>query len=105
LVTMLRLVLDGRSQWLVFEPHTPLLRRQLRDAIVALLRDLYQAGAFTGESEDEAFFVRCDESVNPEWSSDLGRLVAEVGVAPSQPLEYIVLRISQDADGAVRVEG
>jgi uncharacterized protein len=105
LMTMLRLVLDQQSQWLVFEPHTPLLRRQLRDAIVALLRDLYRAGAFIGDSEEQAFFVRCDESVNPEWSTNLGRLVAEVGVAPSQPLEYLVLQISQDTDGAVRVEG
>jgi hypothetical protein len=29
--------------------------------------------------------------------------VAEVGVAPSHPLEYLVLRISQDTDGSVRV--
>ena len=105
LMTMLRLVLDRQSQWLVFEPHTPVLRRQLRDAIVQLLRDLYRRGAFTGETEAEAFFVRCDEAVNPGWSSDLGRLVAEVGVAPAHPLEYLLLRISQDTDGTVRVEG
>jgi hypothetical protein len=103
LMTMLRLVLDRQSQWLVFEPHTPLLRRQLRDAIVQLLRGLYRGGAFTGDGEAAAFFVRCDEAVNPGWSSDLGRLVAEVGVAPSHPLEYLVLRISQDTDGSVRV--
>ena len=43
--------------------------------------------------------------MNPGWSSDLGRLVAEVGVAPAHPLEYLLLRISQDTDGTVRVEG
>jgi hypothetical protein len=31
-------------------------------------------------------------------------VVAEIGVAPAQPLEYIVLRITQDADGGLGVE-
>ena len=104
-MTMLRLVLERQSQWLVFEPHTALLRRRLRDAIVQLLRGLFRGGAFTGESESEAFFVRCDEAVNPGFSTDLGRLVAEVGVAPSVPLEFLLLRISQETDGTVRVVG
>lgn len=103
LMTMLRLMLHEQSQWLVFEPHTTDLRGQLRDALVALLRDLYRGGAFVGDTEDQAFFVRCDDTMNPGWSEDLGRLVAEVGVAPVSPLEYLVLRVSQDTDGALRV--
>ncbi|WP_051696041.1 phage tail sheath subtilisin-like domain-containing protein [Streptomyces sp. NRRL S-244] len=103
LMTMLRLVLDRQAQGLAFEPHTPQLRDALRTAVVQLLRGLYRSGAFAGDSEDEAFFVRCDERLNPGWSQGLGRLVAEIGVAPAQPLEYLVLRIAQDADGAVAV--
>jgi hypothetical protein len=105
LMTMLRLMLFRQAQWLVFEPHTPELRDQLRDALVTLLRDLYRNGAFVGDSEDEAFFVRCDESVNPGWSADLGRLVAEVGVAPASPLEYLVVRLAQNTDGSLVVAG
>ncbi len=88
---------------MAFEPHTPQLRDELRGAVVQFLRGLYRAGAFAGDSEDEAFFVRCDERLNPAWSQGLGRLVAEIGVAPAQPLEYLVLRIAQDADGTVEV--
>lgn len=105
LMTMLRLVLERQAQWIVFEPHTEQLRRALRGTLVQLLRDLFRGGAFAGATEQESFFVRCDESLNPAWSQGLGRLVAEVGVAPSQPLEFLVLRISQDTDGAVGVEG
>lgn len=105
LMTMLRLVLERQTQWLAFEPNSAQLRGELRSALVQLLRDLFLAGAFTGASEEEAFFVRCDDALNPGWSQGLGRLVAEVGVAPAQPLEYLVLRISQDADGGVGVEG
>ncbi|MCJ0874259.1 hypothetical protein [Streptomyces sp. AP-93] len=103
LMTMLRIVLDRQAQPLAFEPHSPQLRAELRRAVTELLRGLYRTGAFAGDSEDEAFFVHCDERLNPAWSRDLGRLVAEVGVAPAHPLEYLVLRISQDADGTVTV--
>ncbi|MEU9372821.1 hypothetical protein AB0D94_03455 [Streptomyces sp. NPDC048255] len=103
LMTMLRLVLDRQAQPLAFEPHSPQLRAELTGSLVQLLRGLYRSGALAGDGEDEAFFVRCDERLNPAWSVGLGRLVAEVGVAPAHPLEYLVLRIAQDSDGAVRV--
>jgi uncharacterized protein len=104
LMTMLRLVLERQTQWLAFEPHTDELRRQITDAITQLLRDLFRVGAFAGDTEEESFFVRCDETVNPAWSVDQGRLVAEVGVAPSVPLEFIILRLSRDVGGSFAVE-
>jgi phage tail sheath protein FI len=103
-MTMLRLVLDRQAQWVAFEPHTDLLRRELKAAVTQLLRGLYRGGAFAGDTEEESFFVRTDDSLNPPRSQALGRLVAEVGVAPATPLEYLVLRISQDTDGAVTVQ-
>jgi hypothetical protein len=105
LMTMLRLVIDRQLQWLVFEPHTPQLRAVVTGVVTRLLRELFRAGAFAGTTEDEAFFVRCDDSVNPEWSTGQGRIVAEIGVAPAEPLEYLVLRIRQDVDGALAVTG
>jgi hypothetical protein len=105
LMTMLKAVLQRQSQWLVFEPHTSELRRQLGGSLTRLLRDLHRAGAFAGATEAESFFVRCDETVNTTWSHGLGRLVAEVGVAPAVPLEYLVLRVTQDAEGVIGVEG
>jgi phage tail sheath protein FI len=36
---------------------------------------------------------------------EAGELVVEVGIAPAEPLEFIVLRISRDGDSTVRVEG
>jgi len=37
--------------------------------------------------------------------SDLGQLIVEVGVAPAEPLEFLVLRIMREGDGTLRVEG
>ena len=35
---------------------------------------------------------------------DQGRLICLVGVAPSEPLEYVVLEIARDRDTTVHIE-
>lgn len=103
LMTMLALTLDRQTQWLVFEPNTADLRERLTFMVTQFLRDLHRKKAFAGDTEAESFFVRCNAELNPPASQAAGRLIAEIGVAPAAPLEYLVLRISQDADGALRV--
>ena len=51
-----------------------------------------------------AYFVRCDESLNPPQLVDAGRLLCEVGVAPAEPLEFLVLRITRDGDRVLSAE-
>jgi Bacteriophage tail sheath protein len=63
-----------------------------------LLHGQFLAGAFAGATEAESYFVRADGDLNPPESIALGRLVLEVGVAPSSPLEFIMLRITRDGD-------
>jgi uncharacterized protein len=104
LMTMLALTVERHGQWLVFEPNTPALRSRLAGSLTQLLRGLHRQGAFSGATEAQSFFVRCDNSVNPRELQALGRLVAEIGVAPASPLEYLVLRIASDGDGGLVVE-
>jgi hypothetical protein len=103
LMTMIALSISQQMQWLVFEPNTDALRSRLRNNLVLFLRGLYRRNAFAGDTEAESFFVSCDAALNPPQSQALGRLIAEVGVAPAAPLEYLVLQVSQDVDGAVTV--
>jgi uncharacterized protein len=105
MVTMLERVLERQMQWVVFEPNGRKLRADLARMMRTYLRRLYEAGAFTGAREDDAFFVRCDEALNPPRIVDAGQLIAQVGVAPAEPLEFIVLTLSRDGDGTLRVEG
>jgi hypothetical protein len=105
LVTQLALTLERQMQWVVFENHTPALRRELRRAIRALLRGLFLRNAFAGQTEEEAYFVRCDEALNDARTIDAGQLIAEVGVAPAEPLEFLVVRLVRDLDGRLTVEG
>ncbi|MDO9074813.1 MAG: phage tail sheath subtilisin-like domain-containing protein [Rubrivivax sp.] len=104
LVLMLRRTLLRQMQWAAFEPHTAALRRQLVHLCTALLRRLYRLGAFSGASEEQAFFVRCDDTLNPPNAVDNGRLLAHIGIAPAEPLEFIVLQFARSGDGTLTLE-
>jgi hypothetical protein len=103
LMTMITLAVERQAQALVFEPNTAQVRAALFHTLTQFLRDLFRRGAFAGDTEQSSYFVRCDDRLNPAASVAAGRLVAEIGVAPSSPLEYLVLRISQDVDGGTAV--
>lgn len=105
LVILLLRTLERQMQWTVFEPNGRRLRRDVEGLVTQLLRQLYSAGAFTGASEEEAFFVRCDDELNPPRVADAGRLVCQVGIAPAEPLEFLVLELVRGGDGTLRVEG
>jgi hypothetical protein len=104
LVTMVKLVLDREMQWAVFEPNGAPLRSKVVQLVEAFLRRLFRLGALAGAKEDEAFFVRCNEGLNPISVVDEGRLVCEVGLAPAEPLEFIVVDVVREGDGTLRVE-
>ena len=101
LILMLRRTLLAQTQWAVFEPNGPALWRDLRHAIDSLLRGLFRAGAFAGRTEAESYFVRL---LNDATRLERGELVVEVGVAPAEPLEFILIRLRRDADGTLRLE-
>jgi hypothetical protein len=104
LLTMIERALEQQMQWVVFEPNNAALRAEVRHALIVYLRQLFRLGAFRGSNEEEAFFVRCDEGNNPPYLSDAGRLLAEIGVAPAEPLEFIVLQLTRGGDGTLTLQ-
>ena len=104
LMTVLRLSLEREMDWAVFEPNGEALWGEIRRMVHAFLTRLYEAGAFTGATTKEAFFVRCDRTTMTRNDLDQGRFVCLVGVAPSEPVEYLVLELARDRDTSVRVE-
>jgi hypothetical protein len=104
LVTMIRRALDQQMQWAVFEPNSGRLREQISNALEAFLRQLYRANAFAGATEDEAFFVTCDDILNPRQYEEAGQVIAHVGIAPAEPLEFIVLDVARAGDSVVIAE-
>ncbi len=86
----------------VFEPNTPALWMQVTQITLNVLMSLFRDGSLRGESPQDAFYVRCDSSVNPPESIAMGRLIVEVGVAIAAPAEFIVFRLGR-SEGIVEV--
>jgi phage tail sheath protein FI len=95
LMMMIEKAIDVAIQWAIFEPNDALTRSKLNMVITSFLLSLFQRGALTGASVNEAFFVKCDDENNPPDARAQGRMLAEVGVAPTRPFEFIVLRVGR----------
>jgi len=95
LLLMIEKAIAVAIQWAVFEPNNVFTRAKLNLVLTSFLLALWQNGALAGASREEAFFVKCDEENNPPGERDRGRMVADVGVAPSQPFEFVVLRVGR----------
>jgi phage tail sheath protein FI len=91
-------------QWTVFEPNNSVLRQTLGLSIANFLFAFWKKGGLAGSTVDEAFYVRCDATNNPQEAAAEGRLLAEIGVAPVSPAEFITFRIGRTADELELVE-
>jgi uncharacterized protein len=91
--------LERGTQWVVFEPNDSDLWARVRRDVSAFLTGAWRDGMLLGRSPAEAFYVRCDEELNPRDQLDRGYLVIEIGLAPVRPAEFVVLRFRQWAGG------
>jgi phage tail sheath protein FI len=80
-------------KWAVFEPNNLQLWQKLKRTLTDFLTRSWRDGALFGAKASEAFYVRIDEALNPFSEQQLGRLHIEIGVRPSYPAEFIVVRI------------
>jgi uncharacterized protein len=82
-------------QWVVFEPNDSTLWAKVRRDVTAFLRNVWRSGALFGAVPSAAFYVKCDEEINPPEVRDVGQLIIEVGMCPVKPAEFVIFRISQ----------
>ena len=87
--------IENGTQWVVFEPNDRKLWARVSRDVTAFLKMVWRSGALFGSTPAEAFYVKCDDELNPPESRDLGRLIIEVGMAPVKPAEFVIFRISQ----------
>ena len=93
LVLMVMKAIDLATQWAVFEPNDGPTRERVRLSLTIYLATLWAQGQLAGASAEEAFFVKCDLENNGEDDRANGRLVADVGIAPAIPFEFVVVRV------------
>jgi len=97
--------IEQSLQSAVFQPNDLELWARLERVITDFLTKVWRDGALFGATAKEAFYVRIDEALNPESERALGRLHIEIGVAPSYPAEFIVIRIGIWQGGSAVSEG
>ena len=100
LFNMVEESIEGGTQWVVFEPNDRDLWARVRRDVTAYLKTVWSSGALFGSTPQEAFYVKCDDELNPPEVRDLGQLIVEIGLAPVKPAEFVIFRISQWAGPA-----
>ncbi|HEX7832078.1 MAG TPA: hypothetical protein VF787_20645, partial [Thermoanaerobaculia bacterium] len=84
-----------------FEPNGPSLHNTIKRGFEALLSTLFLRGAFAGRTARSAYQVVTDDTVNTRQTQDLGRVIAELRIAPSRPLSFLTIRLVQRGDAAL----
>lgn len=87
--------IKSQTNWAVFEPNDEMLWARVGRTIRAFLRDMWRNGALVGTTEDQAFFVNIGRDTMSQNDILNGRLICEIGVAPSRPAEFVIFRITQ----------
>ncbi len=88
---------------LVFDINAQLLWFTVARAVSGILMEAFRSGFLQGETPDEAYRVRCDETTNTADRIDAGEVVCEIEIAPAAPMEFITLRLTLGAQGLLEV--
>jgi uncharacterized protein len=91
--------IERGTQWVVFEPNDMNLWERVKRDISAFMTGVWREGALFGATPAQAFFVKCDEELNPPDVRDRGQLIIEIGFAPVKPAEFVIFRFQQYAGG------
>jgi phage tail sheath protein FI len=95
LMSLLRRAAIRRGASYVFEPNGDVLRRAVERGFGQMLDHMFRLGAFAGRKPEEAYRVSVDPTAADR---DSGRLIVEIGVAPSQPMRFITVRLAQSGE-------
>lgn len=92
------------TQFGLFENNDQRLWSQLIMTAERLLRPLWEAGGLRGANATEAYFIRCDSTINTPALIQAGQVRMEVGVSLEYPAEFIVIRVTQFESGGNTAE-
>jgi Bacteriophage tail sheath protein len=95
LMSMVEKSVEKSMQWAVFEPNDYPLRRTLTHSLNVFLETIWRTGGLKGAKPSDGFFVKCDETNNPQSVIEAGQLICQVGIAVAAPMEFIVFEIRQ----------
>lgn len=97
--------IKAATNWVVFEPNDATLWQRVQMTVGSFLDNLWRTGMLAGGSASEAYFVEIGPSTMSRDDIMNGRLVCNIGIAPSRPAEFVVFRVTQHTAEAGGGEG
>jgi uncharacterized protein len=88
----------------VFEPNDSSLWARIERELNTYFLDQYRQGALKGRTPQEAYYVKCNAETNPPEIRDAGQVITEIGLAPANPYEFVVVRLIHGTSG-VNISG
>jgi len=85
----------ANTNWVVFEPNDTTLWTRVRITISSFLDTLWRSGMLAGASPEESYFVEIGTATMTTDDIKNGRLICNVGIAPSRPAEFVIFRVTQ----------
>ena len=90
--------IERGTRWVVFTPAAPGIAVQVREQVMEFLESLSEEGAFLGRAQDDAYYVICDERLNPPENTAQGFNIL-VGFAAPRPGEFHSFIITHSVTG------
>lgn len=104
LLHLVRRWLSQLGQAYVFEPNGPRLAARVQDDLERALGRLWALGALAGARPSEAFEVVTGARLNDPRSRAAGRFAVEVRIAPSRPLNFLLIRLIETDRGGLGLQ-
>ncbi len=100
LLNFIKKSVEKGNRFAVFEPNDEELWASLREVNEAFLRGLWRNGAlFPTTDITKAFFVKVDAETTTQDDIDNGIVNVVIGVNPSKPAEFVIIRVSLFSGG------
>ena len=87
--------IKANTNWVVFEPNDITLWSRVNLTVSTFLDNMWRNGMLAGSSPSEGYFVEIGSSTMTKDDIMNGRLICNIGIAPTRPAEFVIFRVSQ----------
>lgn len=92
--------IKANTNWVVFEPNDQSLWTRVSVSVSSFLETMWRNGMLAGNSPAESYFVEIGPTTMTQEDIRSGRLICNVGIAPSRPAEFVIFRVTQHTSEA-----
>lgn len=85
----------ANTNWVVFEPNDVTLWTRVNLTVSTFLENLWRNGMLAGATPSEGYFVEIGSTTMTKDDIMNGRLICNIGIAPTRPAEFVIFRVSQ----------